>query len=200
MINVGLCMGGMVLHWYSENTAISPTGGLRLDLTANSTRKYILMQFIREYSGMKVSRRATYGIMAAIDLAMNGNEVPVQARAIARRQAIPIKFLEQVLHSMKKAGLIDSLRGAQGGYLLLKEPSALSVADVVEVLDGPMFHREFRHDSALDRHLSKQELILGHVWKLVAQAEHDVLHRITINELAGRQRAIEERRNPMYHI
>jgi DNA-binding IscR family transcriptional regulator len=63
-----------------------------------------------------------------------------------------------------------------------------------------MFYREFRHDSALDRQLSKQELILGHVWKQVAQAEHDVLHRITINELAGRQRAIEEQRNPMYHI
>lgn len=149
---------------------------------------------------MKVSQRATYGIMAAIDLALNGKEAPVQARAIARRQAIPIKFLEQVLYSMRKAGLIDSFRGAQGGYLLLKEPSALSVADVLEVLDGPMFHRDLPSDSVPDRHLSKQELLLGHVWKQVAQAEHDVLHRITINELAGRQRAIEERRSPMYHI
>jgi Rrf2 family protein len=138
--------------------------------------------------------------MAAIDLAMNGKEAPVQARAIARRQAIPIKFLEQVLYSMKKAGLIESLRGAQGGYMLLKEPSALSVADVLEVLDGPVFHRAFQNDSVLDRHLPKQELLLGHVWKQVAQAEHDVLHRITIDELAGRQRAIEERHSPMYHI
>ena len=149
---------------------------------------------------MKVSQRATYGIMAAIDLAMNGKEAPVQARAIARRQAIPIRFLEQVLHSMKKAGLVESLRGAQGGYLLLKEPSALSVADILEVLEGPVFHRAFQSDQPLDRHLPKQELVLGQVWKQVAQAEHEVLHRITIDDLAGRQRAIEERRNPMYHI
>lgn len=149
---------------------------------------------------MKVSRRATYGIMAAIDLAMNGREAPVQARAIARRQAIPIKFLEQVLHTMKKAGLIDSLRGAQGGYRLLKEPSALSVADLLEVLDGPVFDHVVNGTSILDRQRPKQELLLGQVWKQVAQAEHDVLQRITIDELAGRQRAIEGRRNPMYHI
>lgn len=149
---------------------------------------------------MKVSRRTTYGIMAVIDLAMNGKDVPVQARAIAKRQAIPIKFLEQVLHSLKKAGLIDSLRGAQGGYLLLKEPSALSVADILEVLDGPVLHHAVHRDSAFDRQLSKQELLLGDVWKQVAEAEHDVLHRITINELASRQRAIEQHRNPMYHI
>jgi|SRR5512147_163677 Rrf2 family protein len=149
---------------------------------------------------MKVSRRATYGIMAVIDLAMNGTDVPVQARAIAKRQTIPIKFLEQVLHSLKKAGLIDSLRGAQGGYLLLKEPSALSVADILEVLDGPVLHQTVHRDSAFDRQLPKQELLLEHVWKQVAEAEHDVLHRITINELASRQRVIEEQHNPMYHI
>ena len=81
---------------------------------------------------MKVSQRVTYGIMAAVDLAMNAKEIPVQARAIARRQAIPVRFLEQVLNAMKKAGLVDSLRGAQGGYMLTKEPSALSVADILE--------------------------------------------------------------------
>ncbi len=149
---------------------------------------------------MKVSRRATYGILAAIDLAMNGSEVPVQARAIARRQVIPIKFLEQVLHTMKKAGLIDSQRGAQGGYRLLKEPSALSIADLLEVLDGPVFDHVVNGTSILERRLPKQELLLGQVWKQVAQAEHDVLQRITIDELAGRQRAIEARHNPMYHI
>lgn len=84
--------------------------------------------------------------------------------------------------------------------MLLKEPSELSVADVLEVLDGPVFHRVSKNDSVLDRHVSKQDLLLGHVWKQAAQAEHDVLQRITIDELAGRQREIEERHNPMYHI
>ncbi|MCP9471758.1 MAG: Rrf2 family transcriptional regulator [Nitrospira sp.] len=149
---------------------------------------------------MKVSRRALYGIMAAIDLAIHGKEGPVQARSIARRQAIPIKFLEQVLLALKKGRLIDSLRGAHGGYRLAKEPSALSVADILEVLDGPVLQPGASNGFPAKGHQSKQELLLGHIWKQVAQAEHDVLQRIKIDQLAERQRAIEGRYTPMYHI
>jgi Rrf2 family protein len=149
---------------------------------------------------MKVSQRGIYGIMAAVDLAMNAKEAPIQARAIARRQAMPIRFLEQVLNAMKKSGLVDSHRGAQGGYMLLKEPSALSVADILEALEGSGFHRAFQSHSALDRRLTKQELLLGNVWEQVEAAERAVLGGITIEQLAGRQRAMEEQRNPMYHI
>jgi Rrf2 family protein len=149
---------------------------------------------------MKVSQRVTYGIMAAVDLAMNAKEVPIQARAIARRQAIPIRFLEQVLNSMKKAGLVDSLRGAQGGYMLLKEPSALSIADILEALEGSVFHRAFQGRSTPEKGLTKEQLLLGDVWEKVEMAERQVLESITVEQLAGRQRAIEEQRNPMYHI
>jgi Rrf2 family protein len=149
---------------------------------------------------MKVSQRVTYGIMAAVDLAMNSGEAPIQARAIARRQGIPIRFLEQVLNAMKKAGLVGSLRGAQGGYRLQKEPGALSVADILEALDGPVLRHAFAGEPSLNRYATKQDLLLGQVWRQVAQAEHEVLQRTTIGDLAGRQRAIEERRNPMYHI
>src|SRR5947199_284483 len=62
---------------------------------------------------MKVSFKATYGILAALDLAMHNGISPVQAKAIARRHAMPLRFLEQVLHAMKKAGLVESLRGAR---------------------------------------------------------------------------------------
>ena len=87
---------------------------------------------------MKVSLRATYGIMAAVDLAMHLETAPVQSKSIARRQAIPARFLEQVLHGMKKAGLVSSVRGAQGGYVLLKKPSEVSVVEILEALDGPL--------------------------------------------------------------
>src|SRR5437899_389467 len=87
---------------------------------------------------MRVSLKATYGIMASIDLAIQGGNIPVQSKAIARRQAIPVRFLEQVLHAMKQAGLVDSVRGAQGGYVLAKVPSEISLAEIVEALDGPL--------------------------------------------------------------
>jgi Rrf2 family protein len=85
---------------------------------------------------MRVSLRSTYGIMAAVDMAMQTGSAPVQAKSIARRQGIPARFLEQVLHAMKKAGLVLSLRGAQGGYVLSKKPADLSVAEILEALEG----------------------------------------------------------------
>ena len=87
---------------------------------------------------MRVSLRSTYGIMAAVDLALQAGSAPIQAKSIARRQGIPARFLEQVLHAMKKAGLVSSQRGAQGGYVLSKKPSDVSVAEILEALEGPV--------------------------------------------------------------
>ena len=149
---------------------------------------------------MRVSHRATYGIMAAVDLAMNGNSEPIQARSIAKRQSIPVRFLEQVLHAMKKAGLVESIRGAQGGYLLLQEPSELTVADILEALDGPVLHGGLRDGHANLKRESREQLLLGTVWEQVEQAEREVLTAITVEKLVERQRAIDQQLNPMYHI
>lgn len=149
---------------------------------------------------MKVSKRATYGIMVAVDLAIHASEAPVQARAIARRHGIPVRFLEQVLHAMKKAGLVESQRGAQGGYLLMYEPAAMSIADIFEALEGPVFHRSCVGQRTRDRHVTKPELLLDDVWEQVQQAERKVLENITVEHLALRLRSIDAQRNPMYHI
>ncbi len=118
---------------------------------------------------MKVSLRATYGIMAAVDLAMHLGTAPVQAKSIARRQAIPARFLEQVLHSMKKAGLVSSLRGAQGGYVLSKKPSEVSIAEILEALDGPLLPPLGGAGRAQLRRLGKPELLLGKVWECLSK-------------------------------
>ncbi|HLZ35061.1 MAG TPA: Rrf2 family transcriptional regulator [Nitrospira sp.] len=149
---------------------------------------------------MKVSLRSTYGIMAAIDLAMQTGVAPIQAKSIARRQGIPARFLEQVLHAMKKAGLVSSQRGAQGGYVLSKKPSELSVAEILEALDGPFLSvAAFNGQSPLRRG-SKSDLLLANVWDRVHAAERHVLEAITVEELAGQQRQLEQQRSLMYHI
>ena len=149
---------------------------------------------------MRVSQRVTYGILAAVDLATNGQEMPVQARTIARRQGISIRFLEQVLHALKKAGLVESQRGAQGGYLLTRKPADLSVAEILEALEGPVFHRSFVTPRSMDKRASRSDQLLGDVWDQVQQAERTVLERVSVEQLADRQRALEAQRNPMYHI
>jgi len=149
---------------------------------------------------MKVSLKATYGIMAAVDLAMGTGVTPIQARSIARRQAIPARFLEQVLHAMKKAGLVMSLRGAQGGYVLTKKPADLSVAEILEALDGPLLQSTGMNGQSPSRRPSKPELLLGKVWEQVHQAERQVLEAISIEKLAEQQRILEQQRSLMYHI
>lgn len=147
---------------------------------------------------MKVSLRSTYGIMAAVDLALQAGPAPIQARAIARRQGIPARFLEQVLHAMKKAGLVSSQRGAQGGYVLSKKPSELSVAEILEALEGPLLRMTDMNGRA--HPTAASETLLAKVWDRVHEAERHVLEGITVEELAGQQRQIEQQRSPMYHI
>jgi len=150
---------------------------------------------------MKVSLRATYGIIAAVDLAMHHAEQPVCAKSIAKRQSIPARFLEQVLHAMKKAGVVTSQRGAQGGYVLSRKPSDVSVADILDALEGPLLATNGAAGlkSPASRG-AKQEVLLAHIWDRVKQAELSVLSEVTVEELAKRQRALEAQHTLMYHI
>ena len=149
---------------------------------------------------MKVSLRSTYGIMAAVDLAMQSGAAPIQTKSIARRQGIPARFLEQVLHAMKKAGLVSSQRGAQGGYMLTRKPSELTVAEILEALDGPMLPSAALNGRRAFHPVTTSDVLLAKVWDRVHQAERHVLEAITVEELAGQQRQIEQRRTLMYHI
>jgi Rrf2 family protein len=136
--------------------------------------------------------------MAAVDLAMQSGSAPIQAKAIARRQGIPARFLEQVLHAMKKAGLVSSQRGAQGGYVLSKKPSEVSLAEILEALEGPFLRLE-QMNGRLHR-TSKSEALLAQVWDRVHEAERHVLEGISVEELAAQQRQLEQQRSLMYHI
>ncbi|MBA3754452.1 MAG: Rrf2 family transcriptional regulator [Nitrospira sp.] len=150
---------------------------------------------------MKVSLRATYGIIAAVDLALHHAEQPVCAKSIAKRRSIPARFLEQVLHAMKKAGVVTSQRGAQGGYVLSRKPADVSVADILDALEGPLLTTNGAAGlkGATSRG-GKQEALLAHMWDRVKQAELSVLSEVTVEELANRQRALEAQHTLMYHI
>lgn len=140
--------------------------------------------------------------MAALDLAMHNGTAPVQAKNIAKRQDIPLRFLEQVLQAMKNAGIVDSLRGAQGGYLLGKQPQEVSLADIVEALDGSLSaeprHRARPHRGRLAARADTA--LLADVWEQVRQAELKVLSSVTLQQLVERHRQLDRERSLMYHI
>lgn len=90
---------------------------------------------------MRLSKRGEYGLRAMMALAVpqaNGETPIVQIREIAQREQIPAKFLEQILLSLKNAGLLHSKMGVGGGYHLAKAPKDISLGQIVRVLDGPL--------------------------------------------------------------
>lgn len=87
---------------------------------------------------MKLSTRGRYGIHAMYDLAAHAGEGPQCIKAIAERQGIPEAYLEQLLGQLRKDGLVNSIRGAQGGYTLARPAREISVGDVLRTLEGDL--------------------------------------------------------------
>jgi len=85
---------------------------------------------------MKVSTRAEYGLRALIDLANHYGEGPVQSRDIAERQGLPEPYLNQLMTSLRRAGLVSSKRGPAGGHTLARPPEQISLHDAFDVLEG----------------------------------------------------------------
>lgn len=87
---------------------------------------------------MKLSTKGRYGVKAMFDLAIHHGNDPVSIKSISERQGISEYYLEQLFSPLRKANLIVSVRGAQGGYKLSKSPSEITVLDIMNVLEGPI--------------------------------------------------------------
>lgn len=139
---------------------------------------------------LRFSLRTEYGLRALMELASRRGTGPVPARVIAKSQGIPSRFLEHQLASLQKAGLVESHRGAAGGYALARDPSAVRVADAIEVLEGPlapMFCLE-PHDESCER---THQCGLQELWTRVETAVRDVFEHTTIADLLTRHRELQ---------
>lgn len=87
---------------------------------------------------MKMSTKSTYAVRALIHLVREYNDRPVRLSDVASRQSIPLPYLEQIFSKLRRAGLVQSVRGAQGGYKLAKDPAGISLHDIIVSLEGPM--------------------------------------------------------------
>jgi Rrf2 family protein len=93
---------------------------------------------VRENDPVRVSAKADYALRAAAELAAAERPGPVKGEAISRAQAIPFKFLENILLELRHAGLVQSQRGAEGGYWLARPAEEISLADVIRAVEGPL--------------------------------------------------------------
>jgi Rrf2 family protein len=131
---------------------------------------------------MRVSAKVDYAVRAMIELATEESERPVKGERIAQAQAIPAKFLENILADLRQGGLVRSQRGVDGGYWLARPAEEISVADVIRVVEGPLANvRGARPD---DVEYAGSAARLRDVWLAVRVNLRAVLETVTLAQLA----------------
>ena len=134
---------------------------------------------------MRLSTRSTYGMRALVELALATGHGPISAALIAKRQGLSVAYLEQLLHRLKKEGFVSSVRGPRGGYILAKEPRRITMAEVVELLDG--YHVAFNGKvQSGERHARS---IAQVVWRCVHERLLQSLDAVTLDDLCEEVRA-----------
>ncbi len=144
---------------------------------------------------MRISMRADYGARAMLDLAQRYGDGLAQTADIASRQQIPESYLEQLLTTVRKAGLIRSVRGPAGGHALAKAPSDISLGDVLDALEGVNSPASCMEGGIC---CVSDACVLQDVWSELMENYRRMVHGITIAELLGRSAERESR--SMYHI
>ena len=141
---------------------------------------------------MKLSTRGRYGLRALIDLAVHESDGAVSAQSIAQRQNISESYLEQLIRKLKQDGLVDSVRGAGGGYCLAKPAEEISVGSVLRSLEGNLDAVEC---PAIEGNPCNgaDACVTKFVWKRINDAISQAVDGIMISELAEESRALLEK-------
>jgi Rrf2 family cysteine metabolism transcriptional repressor len=87
---------------------------------------------------ISITSKSPYAVLALVELARGPGDQPVPIGELARKRGVPVQFLEQLFAVLRRGGIISSQRGVKGGYRFAREPSAVTVLEVVEMLDGPL--------------------------------------------------------------
>jgi Rrf2 family protein len=128
-----------------------------------------------------LTAKADYAIRAAVELAA-AEAAPMKAERIAQAQAIPVKFLENILVDLKHAAIVESRRGAEGGYWLARPAEEITLADVIRAVEGPLANVRGMPPQALEYDGPAERL--REVWVAVRASLRGVLERVTLADLA----------------
>ena len=124
---------------------------------------------------MKISTKGRYGLTIMIELAKHHGEGPIPLRQIAAEKDLSEAYLEQLVSPLRNAGLVKSVRGAYGGYMLAHKPTDISAADVVKVLEGPI---------QIVEGIEKEEAAQRELWIRIRDAVKTVLDTTSLEDLA----------------
>ncbi|MDI9476627.1 MAG: RrF2 family transcriptional regulator [Natronincolaceae bacterium] len=132
---------------------------------------------------MKLSTKGRYGLKAMFDLAVHDGEGPIPLKNIAERQRVSDHYLEQLIAELRKSGLVKSVRGAQGGYMLAHKPSEITVGDIIRVLEGPLGPSDCVLENGPIQCNNADHCIAKTVWEKIQTSISDVIDFITLQDM-----------------
>lgn len=152
---------------------------------------------------MKISLRGEYALRAMLVLGLSHGSDVIRIQAISKQQNIPKKFLEQILNDLKSAGIVESRRGAAGGYRLSRKPEEITLAEIIRHIDGPLAPVSCVSERFYEKCSCPNESKCGirSVMKEVREAIVKILESFTVAQLCERVRDLQGvHENPMDYI
>jgi Rrf2 family protein len=141
---------------------------------------------------LKLSTKGRYGLRAMIDLARYSGKEPVTIGSIAARQNISERYLEQIVALLKKGGLVKSIRGASGGYVLARQMKEISVGDILRVLEGSLEPVKCAAFDSEDGCMASDGCVTKYVWQKINESIARAVDEMNLEELVSES----ERINP----
>ena len=143
---------------------------------------------------MRITTWAEYGLICALHLARRAGEGPITGREIASTERLPADYVEQILLRLRRAGLVNSTRGARGGYMLARAPMEISVREVISASELGTFDLHcVTHPVGEERCAESQSCSIRPVWMLLQQKIDDVLQSVHLGDLLVDERAVRQR-------
>ncbi len=143
---------------------------------------------------MRITTWAEYGLICALHLARRTGTGPATGRDIAARERLPADYVEQILLRMRRAGIVNSTRGARGGYALAREPEAISVRDVIQASELATFDLHcVSHPVDSARCAAAEDCSIRPVWVLLQQRIDEVLEGVKLSDLLANEAVVRDR-------
>jgi Rrf2 family protein len=138
---------------------------------------------------MQVSSKGKYSVRAVIDIAQHSEGGPVPLAAISQREGISLLFLEQLFQQLRKGNIVSSVRGAHGGYILARDASAITIGEIVRLIESPLYTSScFSKDESVDDCRISSSCVSGAIWKQLAEHVDNFLDSITVADLANKNK------------
>jgi Rrf2 family transcriptional regulator, iron-sulfur cluster assembly transcription factor len=135
---------------------------------------------------VKLSTKTRYGVRAVFDIAYHNAGGPTQARDIAKRQDVPLRYLEQIFQELRRANLVDAKRGPKGGYFLSRTPESITLGDVIRAVQGPIDLLAAEDEARPRNGARTSKQVPADIWRELATKVAGVFDSVTIRDLCQR--------------